>query len=80
MLVPAFHSARVLADCRACSEIAALPGAAHMDLLWPWPASVAAATAAQHPRGGAPQPGFDARERDAAFMRIADFHRRTLGP
>ncbi len=78
MLVPAFHSARVLRQCARCSLLAALPGAGHMDVLSPWPDSVARAVAAQHPRGGLPEPGFNPAERDAAIARIAGFYTREL--
>jgi len=77
-LLPAQHSARVLRECRSCTLLADLPGAAHMDLLAPWPESVARAVAAQQSRGALPEPGFDARQRDAAFAQIAAFYRREL--
>ena len=77
-LLPAFHSTRLLRDCGACTLLSHLPGAAHMDLLSPWPASLARAAAAQQPRGGLPEPGFDARQRDAAFEQIAAFYQREL--
>lgn len=74
MLLPAWHSARVLRDCRACSLLAELHGAAHMDLVSPWPASVARSTATVQTIGALPAPGFDARQRDAAFAGIAAFY------
>lgn len=80
MLRPAFHSARLLRDCQACTSLAELPGAAHMDLLSPWPASVARSVAALQPRGGLPEPGFDPRERDTAFAAITAFVGRHLQP
>lgn len=80
MLPERFHAGRVLQACSGCERIAHLPGAAHMDLLSPLPAGIAQAEAARQPRGGAPAPGLDARERQAAFEAVAAFHRRNLGP
>jgi len=77
VLVPRFHSAHVLAHCSTCELLAELP-AGHFDVLWPWPAEVARAVAAQQPRGGEPTPGFDASLRDDAHQRIVAFHRRHL--
>lgn len=78
MLLPAFHSSRLLRDCPACTLLAELRGAAHMDLVSPWPASVARSSAAQQYQGALPAPGFDARQRDAAFAGIAAFYQREL--
>jgi predicted dienelactone hydrolase len=80
MLVPAFHSGLLLRACGSCTLLADLPGAAHMDLLAPFPASLAREAAARQARGGMPAPGFDPQARAAAFQAIADFHRRHLGP
>lgn len=79
MLLPRFHSERLLRDCGSCERLARLDGAAHVDLLAPWPAELAAALAAQSARGGAPAPGFDASTRRVAFERIAAFFARHLG-
>ena len=78
MLRPAFHAGRLLRDCPACSLLAELRGAAHMDLVSPWPASVARSTAAVQTVGAQPAPGFDARQRDAAFAAVAAFYQREL--
>ncbi len=78
MLLPQFHSEHVLRHCTACTRLADLKGAAHFDLLAPWPASVAKAVAARQGRGGWPEPGFDGRERDVAFAAIASFFKREL--
>lgn len=78
LLRPAFHAARLLRDCPACTLLAELRGAAHMDLVSPWPASVARSTAAVQTIGALPAPGFDARQRDAAFAGIAAFYQREL--
>jgi predicted dienelactone hydrolase len=80
MLVPAFHSERLLRDCRLCARVADLPDAAHMDLLSPLPPGVASAVVALHPRGAAPTPGYSVERRTAAITAIAEFHRRHLAP
>ena len=77
-LLPEFHSNHVLRNCTACKRLADLPGAGHMDLLSPWPEAVAKASGAMQARGGYPEPGFDARELDAAFEAIARFFVRQL--
>jgi hypothetical protein len=51
-----------------------------MDLLAPFPPSLAQAVAARQPVGGELQTGFNPAEREAAFQAVADFHRRHLGP
>ena len=79
MLLPAFHARRLLRDCPSCTLLAELRGAAHMDLVSPWPASLARSTAAVQIIGAQPAPGFDARQRDAAFAGIAAFFQRELG-
>lgn len=80
VLVPRFHSARVLEFCKTCTLLADLPGAGHFDVLWPWPESVAREVAAQQARGGLPVPGFDASLREAAQAKIVAFHRQHLLP
>lgn len=80
VLVPRFHSEHLLAHCKACTRLADLPGAGHFDVLWPWPESVAREVAALQVRGGAPVPGFDARQREAAHAKIVAFHRQHLLP
>lgn len=79
VLLPRFHSERVLAHCGRCETLADLP-AGHFDVLWPWPDEIARAVAAQQWRGGEPTPGFDAVQRDRAHERIVAFHRRHLMP
>lgn len=79
VVLPRFHSARVLANCSTCETLADLP-AGHFDVLWPWPEDVARAVAAQQVRGGETTPGFDAALRDHAHERIVAFHRRHLAP
>lgn len=79
VLVPRFHSDRVLAHCKTCTRLADLPGG-HFDVLWPWPESVARDVAAQQVRGGLPTPGFDPALRDAAHAKIVAFHLQHLKP
>jgi predicted dienelactone hydrolase len=78
VLLPRFHSARVLEHCTSCESLADLPGG-HFDVLWPWPEALARAVAAQQLRGGETTPGFDPALRDDAHARIVAFHRRHLG-
>lgn len=78
-LLPAFHAQRLLRDCRACTPLADLPTAAHMDLLSPFPADIARGVESKQPRGAALTPDFDAREREKAFAAIAAFYERVLG-
>ena len=80
VLVPRFHSDHLLANCKACTRLADLPGAGHFDVLWPWPEPVAREVAALQVRGGAPVPGFDPRQREAAHAKIVAFHRQHLRP
>lgn len=78
MLMPAFHSGHVLRHCTACPLLADLPGAGHFDLLSPWPDEVARSVGARQVQGGYPEPGFDGRERDAAFDEISRFFTQHL--
>jgi predicted dienelactone hydrolase len=80
MLLPRFHSERLLRHCGFCVPVAHLGGAGHMDLLGPWPGEIAAPVAARQARGGWPEPGFDATQRQAAFDGIAAFFQRKLQP
>lgn len=78
LLVPEYHSDRLLQACTACTLLADLREAAHMDLLAPWPPVVARAVEARQARGGVPSPTFQARDRSTAFDAIAAFHRQAL--
>ena len=77
-LLPRFHTDKVLSHCGRCTLLARLDGAGHMDLLSPWPQDVARSVGALQPRGGLPEPGFDAAERTAAFKAVAGFFRQQL--
>jgi predicted dienelactone hydrolase len=78
LLLPAWHSGHVLANCPHCTPLATLRGAGHFDVLAPWPAALADSVAAMQVRGGRPEPGFDALQRQQAFDAIAAFHRQHL--
>jgi predicted dienelactone hydrolase len=78
VLVPRFHSDHVLANCRNCQLLVELT-AGHFDLLAPWPEPVAKDVASAQVRGGMPTSGFDARLRDSAFAKVAEFHLKHLG-
>lgn len=75
--LPAGHSARVL---RHCIRLTDLPGAGHFDLVAPWPAEVAQSVGARQAQGGYREPGFDARQREAAWSRVAAFYLQHLSP
>ena len=77
-LLPRFHADHLLQRCSICTVLARLDGAGHMDLLGPWPQEVARSVAAQQPRGGVPEPGFDPAARAAAFQAVAAFFRQQL--
>jgi len=78
MLQPRFHSGHVLQHCGACTLLAHLKGAAHFDLLSPWPQAVAQETATHFLDGGTTAPGFDGRERSAAWQAVAAFYTQQL--
>lgn len=78
LLLPRYHSGRVLANCGRCQLLADLPGAGHMDLLRPWPASLAQEVAAAQARGGDITPGLDPQWLTRAHDRIVAFHRQHL--
>lgn len=80
LLVPAYHSSHVLRHCGHCRLLMELQGATHLDVLSPWPASVAAAVGAQQSRGGELGANFDPAQRDEAHRRIAAFFAATLAP
>lgn len=79
-LLPPWHSDHVLRHCKTCALLVNLEGAAHMDLVSPWPEATARAVAAQQARGGLPAPGFDPAARAAAFQAIATFFVQQLQP
>jgi predicted dienelactone hydrolase len=76
----AFHAERLLRYCGACTPLAVMVGAGHMDAMSPWPSSVAKAVAERYPVGGRPEPGFDPAERTAAQAAIVQHFVRHLAP
>ena len=76
----AFHADHLLRHCGACTPLALMAGAGHMDAMSPWPSSVANAVAERHPVGGRPEPGFDPAERAAAQAAIVQHFVRHLAP
>ena len=79
VLLPRFHSDRVLTNVPGVRHLADLSGG-HFDVLWPWPDAVAHSVAVLQVRGGEPTPGFDPSQREAAHARIVEFHRQHLLP
>ena len=78
VLLPRFHSDKLLQHCTSCTRLSEHPGAGHFDWLSPWPTSVATAVAATQMRGGLPNPNFSPVERQKAFDQIALFFKQTL--
>jgi predicted dienelactone hydrolase len=78
VLLPRFHSDKLLQYCPSCTRLSEHPGAGHFDWLSPWPASVATAVAATQMRGGMPNPNFSPVELQKAFDQIALFFKQTL--
>ena len=78
VLLPRFHSDKILQHCTSCTALSAHPSAGHFDWLSPWPASVASAVAATQMRGGTPNPSFSPQERQKAFDQIALFFKQQL--
>ncbi len=79
-LLPKFHADHVLRECKACSRLADLTGAGHMDVLSPWPEALAREVALRQARGGMPEKDFDGAQREAAFQKIAAFFEQHLRP
>jgi predicted dienelactone hydrolase len=78
VLVPRFHSDKILQYCTRCTRLSDHPIAGHFDWLSPWPASVATAVASSQTRGGLPNPNFSPEERQKAFDLIALFFKQKL--
>jgi predicted dienelactone hydrolase len=76
MLNPAYHSAQVLKECGSCQRLDSIPGAAHLDLLAPWPEPIVKATAGM--RGAERNAAVDDARRNETYARIADFFRKYL--
>jgi len=78
VLLPRFHSDKILQYCTRCLRLSEHPVAGHFDWLSPWPAPLAAAVAATQTRGGMPNPNFSPEERQKAFEQIAVFFKQQL--
>jgi predicted dienelactone hydrolase len=80
LLLPRFHSARLLAHCSRCHSLVDLPGTGHMDLMRPWPDALAREVASKQARGGEPTPGLNPALLTDAHAKIVAFHRQHLNP
>jgi predicted dienelactone hydrolase len=78
VLLPRFHSQRVLRHCKTCTTLSDHPQAGHFDWLSPWPVSLAQTVGANQMRGGLPNPAFTAEDRQKAFDQIALFFTQKL--
>jgi predicted dienelactone hydrolase len=78
VLLPRFHSEKILQYCASCTRLSDHPIAGHFDWLSPWPAPVATAVAATQTRGGMPNSSFSPEERQKAFDQIAVFFQQKL--
>jgi predicted dienelactone hydrolase len=76
VLLPRFHSQRVLQHCKTCVTLSDHPEAGHFDWLAPWPQALAQTLASTQMRGGLPNAGFSAAERQNAFDQIAVFFKK----
>ena len=76
VLLPRFHSDRVLQLCGSCKKIDSLAGANHFDVLSPWPEAVGRPMAGLG--GGAFGSQFDRARLPASYQRIAAFFQQTL--
>ena len=73
VLLPRFHSDKLLQHCTRCTRLSDHPIAGHFDWLSPWPATVANAVAATQTRGGMPTAAFSAEEREHSYAQIVQF-------
>ena len=76
VLVPRFHSSRVLKVCRSCVPLGSLTGANHFDVLSPWPDAIARPMAGLG--GGAFESKFDRARLPESYQRIATFFQQNL--
>ena len=76
VLVPRFHSSRVLAVCASCKAIDTLAGANHFDVLSPWPDAIGQSMAALG--GAAHGSTFDRARLSATYKRISAFFEQNL--
>jgi len=76
VLVPRHHSSHVLAACARCTDLGALKGAGHFDVLSPWPEAIAKPMS-QVPGWGL-EPGFDRAALPRSYQAITQFFTREL--
>ncbi len=76
LLLPRFHSSRVLKACGSCTALGALTGANHFDVLSPWPEAIGQPLA--YLGGGAASSKFDRTRLPANYQRIAAFFTQHL--
>jgi predicted dienelactone hydrolase len=76
VLLPQFHSNRLLKACSSCKAIDTLAGANHFDVLSPWPESIGQQMAGLG--GGAFESKFDRARLPASYQRIAVFFQQNL--
>lgn len=80
LLLPAFHSQKVLRFCEHCILLSDNQTAGHFDWLSPWPAGLAQTVGDREIRGGHPHPEFTNGQRQQAFDAIVTFFKSTLEP
>ena len=76
VLLPRFHSSRLLQACSGCKLIDTLAAANHFDVLSPWPESIGQQMTGLG--GGATGSKFDRARLPASYQRIATFFQQTL--
>ena len=76
VLLPRFHSSRLLKACGGCKSLDVLTGANHFDVLSPWPQAIGQQMSGLG--GGAYQSKFDRTRLPASYQRIATFFEQTL--
>lgn len=77
VLVPRFHSRRVLELCKSCTRIDRLDGADHFDVLSPWPESVARDVASAFDGKG--NKGIPRARLLQSYERVATYFKAQLG-
>ncbi len=77
VLVPTYHSNRLLKLCKTCQALGAMEGAEHFDMLSPWPDAIDQPVRAA--QGGLVS-GFDRGRLPASYGRVAKFFQQTMLP
>ena len=76
VLLPRFHSSRLLKACASCKAIDTLTGANHFDVLSPWPDAIGRPMSGLG--GAAFESKFDRARLPASYQRIAVFFQQNL--